>query len=84
MNNPSASPPFLSIGRDPKRLDDRKKLLGDLDKLRRDIDASGKLATSDMHTRKAFELLSSQKVADAFDLYRESDKTRDRRWIRSM
>src|SRR5262245_2139688 len=46
--------------------------------MRRDLDASGMLATSDTHTQQAFALLSSQKVAEAFDLGRESEKTRDR------
>ena len=78
VNNPNFPPPFLSLGGNSGRLNDRKKLLGDLDTMRRDFDASGKLATSDTHTRQAFELLSSKKVAEAFDLNRESDKTRDR------
>jgi hypothetical protein len=81
VGDPSAphfKPPLLALGGDVKRLDNRRKLLGDLDKMRRDLDASGKLATSDTHTRQAFELLSSRKVAEAFDLSRESDKTRDR------
>ncbi len=81
VGDPSAPyfrPPFLALGGDTRRLDDRKQLLGDLDKLRRAIDASGKLATSDTHTQQAFSLLSSRKVAEAFDLSRESDKTRDR------
>jgi hypothetical protein len=77
-STPYFRPPLLSLGGDTRRLDDRKKLLGDLDTMRRDLDASGKLATSDTHTRQAFELLSSKKVAEAFDLSRESDKTRDR------
>ncbi|MBM3981719.1 MAG: DUF1501 domain-containing protein [Planctomycetes bacterium] len=77
-STPYFRPPLLALGGDTRRLDDRKKLLGDLDTMRRDLDASGKLATSDTHTRQAFELLSSKKVAEAFDLSRESDKTRDR------
>jgi uncharacterized protein (DUF1501 family) len=76
--NPSSPPPMLSLGGSVTQLDDRKRLLGDLDKMRRDIDASGKLANSDMHTQQAFSLLTSKKVAEAFDLSRESDKTRDR------
>ncbi len=77
-STPLFQPPFIALNRDPNRLDDRKKLLGDLDKLRRDLDATGKLTTSDTHTRQAFELLASRTVAEAFDLSRESDKTRDR------
>jgi hypothetical protein len=77
-STPYFKPPLVALGSDARRLDDRRKLLGELDTLRRDLDASGKLAASDTHTRQAFELLSSRKVAEAFDLGRESEKTRDR------
>jgi hypothetical protein len=60
------------------RLDDRAKLLGGMDRLRRDIDASGEMASMDQFNRQAIELLTSEKARTAFDLSLESAKLRER------
>lgn len=75
----SALPPQLAAaGRDPSLLDNRRRLLADLDAARRTLDAAGKEAAADRFRRLAFDMLSSPKVAEAFDLSNEPDKLRDR------
>ncbi|MBI3874920.1 MAG: DUF1501 domain-containing protein [Verrucomicrobia bacterium] len=61
-----------------ERLQQRRELLKTFDNLRRDVDASGLIAGMDSFSQKAFELATSPKVQDAFDISRESDKLRDR------
>lgn len=61
-----------------QRLDDRKALLGSLDRLRRDADQSGAMEAMDHFNQKAFELLTSEKAREAFDLSREDPKLRER------
>jgi Protein of unknown function (DUF1501) len=62
----------LSIA--PPRLADRRALLGDLDRLRRSVDASGALSGVDTYQQQAFEMIT-RGVADAFDLSREDAAT---------
>ena len=61
-----------------ERLDDRTRLLGGLDRLRRDVDNSGMMETMDQFNRQAMELLTSDKARTAFDLSREPAKLRER------
>lgn len=61
-----------------RRLDDRRALLGGLDRLRRDADQSGAMQAMDQFNQKAFELLTSEKAREAFDLSREDPKLRER------
>lgn len=74
------APPNLKLdgGINGARLDDRRGLIGQLDRLRRDLDLSGSLAGMDEFRRQAFQLLTSSTVASAFDLKTESAATRDR------
>jgi len=60
------------------RLNDRRALLSGLDRLQRtlDQDKSGVLAEMDTYTRQALEIISSNKVRDAFDISREPERTR--------
>jgi hypothetical protein len=60
------------------RLDDRKALLRGLDHFQRTLDQTqgGILAEMDAYTRQAFDIVSSSKVRDAFDISRESERTR--------
>jgi len=51
-----------------ERLDDRARLLNGLDHLRRTVDRSGAMDAMDEYNRKAFDLLTSNKARDAFDL----------------
>ena len=58
--------------------DNRRPLLSQLDRIRRDIDADGQLETLDELQRQAYELLLSGGVADALDLSLEDPQTLDR------
>jgi hypothetical protein len=79
--NPSAPnyrPPQLALNpRTAEALDDRRRLLGELDRARRELDLA---ATADVGRirEQAFDLLTSPRVAEAFDLSREPDRLRDR------
>jgi len=61
------------------RLDDRKALLGELDRFQRDGEAAvNKQAdTVGVFQRKAFELTASAATRKAFDIHAEPDKLRD-------
>ncbi|QDU64445.1 hypothetical protein Pan216_53350 [Planctomycetes bacterium Pan216] len=61
-----------------ERLQSRRALLGNLDRLRRDIDADGSIAALDSNTQSAFNILTSSKLVEALDLSKESDKVRER------
>ena len=62
----------LSIGRG--RLDDRRALLGQLDRIRRTADASGALRGLDQYQQQAFDMIV-RGIARAFDLKREDPET---------
>jgi hypothetical protein len=68
----------LSAGIDGARLDDRRAMLGQFDRLRNDLDAERQLQATDEFRARAIELLTSPQVAAAFDLSREDDRLRDR------
>jgi hypothetical protein len=59
-----------------EQLDDRRKLLEGLDTLRRDLDTRGELAAMDSFNARAFDMITSPKAMEAFDLSKESDKVR--------
>jgi hypothetical protein len=58
--------------------DDRERLLGGFDQLRRDVDRGGASVAMDEFHRQALELMTSEKAHIAFDLSREPDALRDR------
>lgn len=60
------------------RLSDRRSLVSELDNLRRDIDSSGTIAGLDSINQQAFDILSSSKLAEAFDLSKEDPRIRER------
>ncbi len=60
------------------RLNDRAGLLDGMDRLRREIDASGQMNSMDQFNRQALDLLTSDKAAAAFDLSKEPAKLRER------
>ena len=60
------------------RITDRRYLLSQFDRIRRDIDANGSLHAMDEFQTRAVDLLSSSSTANAFDLSQESQATRDR------
>ncbi len=59
------------------RLENRRELLRHFDTLRRDADATGVVEGMDAFSQQAFELVTSPKVQDAFDLTKEDEKLRD-------
>lgn len=60
------------------RMGDRRGLLRQFDRLRREIDQSGLLASSDHFRHKAFSLLTSETARRAFDIAQEYPAVRDR------
>ncbi len=60
------------------RLATRTSLLTSLDRIRRDIDASGQMGALDTYTQRAVEVVTSGKVADALDLNKEDPQVRER------
>ena len=66
----------LSGGLDGKRLEDRRCLMGQFDALRRGLEDRGD--GGDPFREAAFQMLTSPKVASAFDLSREDPRLRDR------
>lgn len=77
----------LAASIDENRFDSRKNLVAQLDGYRRDLDLAGSLEGVDKFRAAAFNMLSSKKVADAFDIRQEADAMRDRygrhRWGQS-
>ncbi|HYG76255.1 MAG TPA: DUF1501 domain-containing protein [Planctomycetota bacterium] len=61
-----------------ERLENRRALLKQFDKLRRDADSSGVIEGMDAFSEQAFELVTSPKVQEAFDLSKEKDELRDK------
>jgi len=60
------------------RLDDRRSLLAQLDRIERERDASGMMEAMDRFTANAYEMATGPRARQAFDLDREDPKTRDR------
>jgi uncharacterized protein (DUF1501 family) len=76
---PNYKPPQLSISASQAALlDNRKQLLAELDRYRRENDPSGNAQSTDEFRSRAYELLTSPRAAAAFDLSKEEDKLRDR------
>lgn len=65
----------LSLKKD--RFDDRRNLLSNLDQIKRDLDASGRLEGLDKFQQQAFSTILGG-VAEAFDLKKEDAKTIER------
>jgi hypothetical protein len=68
----------LAAGVSTENVGNRKSLLKHFDKLRRDVEGSGQLDAMDRFQVKAWEMLTSAKARDAFDLDREPSKVRER------
>ncbi len=83
------APPNLTLvtGVDNRRLDSRRSLIRQFDRFRRTADVTGSMEGIDHFRTDAFQLLTSHKVAEAFDLTHETTTTRDRfgrhRWGQS-
>src|SRR5215213_10263761 len=61
-----------------ERLEARKKLVSDIDTIRRDIDLKGDISGLDTFYRDGLEMVTSVKAMSAFDVNREPVKLRDR------
>ena len=68
----------LSAGRDAKQLENRRELLRQLDQLRRELDVRGELEGVDEFRQLAYQMLSSSRAANAFDILQEPDELRTR------
>jgi uncharacterized protein (DUF1501 family) len=77
----------LATGIDNQRLDDRKVLVAQFDRFRRDLDQRQSLEAIDEFRGTAYSMLTSSRVADAFSLSSEDAAVRDRygrhRWGQS-
>lgn len=60
------------------RLRDRKQLLAAIDGVRRNMDASHRISSTDAYTAQAFEVLSSSALIEALDVEKEDPALRDR------
>lgn len=58
-----------------QRLDDRRRLLQSLDRIRGDLDSTGEFAGKDAFTAQALEMITSTGVRDAFDVTKEAPAT---------
>lgn len=68
----------LTEGLSAGRLENRVELLGQFDRLRRDLDGSGSMAALDQFTQQAVGILTSGKFAAALDLTKEDPRTLER------
>lgn len=68
----------------PARLAARRSLLAQFDGLRRDLDRDLPATGMDGFTQRAFDVLSSRKVFDAFDVEKEDPRLRARYGIGNM
>lgn len=70
--------PNISLSNDlANRLEDRKLLLGQLDRFRSQLDKSADMAALDTFQQQAIQLLTSPKARQAFDLSQESAEIRE-------
>lgn len=60
------------------RLDDRRALLSGLDRLKRDVDASGMMDAVDSFTDRAVGIVTSGRLADALDYKKDDPRIVDR------
>lgn len=68
----------IAAGINGNRLGDRRGLVEQFDRYRRDLDQNGSLEAAGDFRRRAFDLLLSDDVARAFDLEQERPDVRDR------
>jgi hypothetical protein len=69
-----AVPAGLSL----RRIGDRRTLLADIDRIRRDADASGAMAAMDAFHARAWDIVSGAAARAAFDLDAEPEAVRER------
>jgi uncharacterized protein (DUF1501 family) len=74
----------LGDGLTAERLADRTSLLASMDRIRRDVDASGMMDAADRFTQQAVGILTSGKFADALDLSKEDPKVVERYTLKQI
>lgn len=78
-NEPSFQMPNLTAKAELRpRMRERLGLLADFDRLRREIDTTRAMDSLDEFNQKAYSMLTSERVARAFDIAAEDPRTRDR------
>ena len=79
-NKPEFAVPNLKLidGITTHRLEDRVRILRDLDRLRRDADTDGQFASMDAFQTTAYDMISGPAVRRAFDISGEDPRLRDR------
>jgi hypothetical protein len=79
VSQPGYAPPQLALrGLTPDALDNRRRLLQQLDDVSRDLERTEPMLGLDRFQQQAFQVLTSPAVARAFDLSQEPAKLRDR------
>jgi hypothetical protein len=68
----------MLAGFDLNRLEDRRILLGGLDRVRREVDGTGLMNGMDQFNQQAFEMVTGAAARRAFDIAREDPRVRDR------
>jgi hypothetical protein len=68
----------LIQGLPQSRLDDRRTLMRSFDGFCRELDTCRESQDLDAYTNRAFDIITSTKARDAFDLEKEPEKVRDR------
>ncbi len=68
----------LPSGLSQERLHDRRALLEDFDRLRRDLDRDGSMEALESYRRQALEMVVGRRAQQAFDLSQEPAASRDR------
>jgi hypothetical protein len=69
---------LLAKGLSQERMLDRRSLLSELDRFRREIDVSGSMASADVFQNQAVEMLLGDRARNAFDLSQEPEANRDK------
>ncbi|MCC2672208.1 MAG: hypothetical protein K0Q72_4680 [Armatimonadetes bacterium] len=79
-NNPSFRVPDLMpmAGMTVDRISQRRQLLAEVDHYRRDLERDPVIGKLDAVNQRAFEITTSSRTRDAFDLSKEPDALRDR------
>lgn len=68
----------LPSGLSQERLHDRRVLLADFDRLRRDLDRDGSMEALESYRRQALEMVIGRRAQQAFDISQEPAAARDR------
>jgi len=67
----------LSSNMSIQRLDDRRAIMKQLDRARREADTTGMMASMDQFEQRAFDLVTSETARQAFDIGSESNEVRE-------